>query len=45
MSWLRTLVLMAALVFLALLTPMPWGGLWVLVPVAVATSLLISWRW
>jgi hypothetical protein len=44
-SWLRTLVLMAALVFLALLTPMPWGGLWVLVPIAVATSLLMSWRW
>lgn len=36
---------MAALLVLALTTPMPWGGLWVLVPVAVATSLLMAWRW
>ena len=24
---------------------MPWGGLWLLVPVAVAVSLLLAWRW
>jgi predicted membrane protein DUF2232 len=36
---------MAALLVLALTTPMPWGGLWVLVPVAVAASLLMAWRW
>lgn len=36
---------MAALLIFAWLTPMPWGGLWVLVPVAVAASLLMAWRW
>jgi len=30
---------------LAWQTPMPWGGLWLLVPAAVAISLLIAWRW
>jgi uncharacterized protein YybS (DUF2232 family) len=24
--------------------PLPWGGLWLLVPLAVATALLLSWR-
>ncbi len=36
---------MAALLVFAWQTPMPWGGLWVLVPVAVAASLLMAWRW
>jgi hypothetical protein len=36
---------MAALLVFAWQTPMPWGGLWVLVPVSVATSLLMAWRW
>jgi len=29
----------------ALETPLPWGGLWLMVPVAVAVSLLSAWRW
>ena len=44
-SWWRTLALLGALTLFAWQTPMPWGGLWVLVPVGVAASLLISWRW
>lgn len=36
---------MAVLALLASQTPMPWGGLWVLVPVSVAVSLLTAWRW
>jgi hypothetical protein len=28
-----------------LMTPMPWGSLWLLVPAAVAISLLAAWRW
>ncbi len=36
---------MAALALFAWQTPMPWGRLWVLVPVAVAVSLLVAWRW
>ncbi|MBI3538908.1 MAG: DUF2232 domain-containing protein [Candidatus Eisenbacteria bacterium] len=28
-----------------LMTPMPWGGLWLLVPLAVTASLLAAWRW
>ena len=36
---------MAALLLFAWRTPMPWGGLWVLVPAAVAASLLMAWRW
>jgi hypothetical protein len=39
------LVLVAALGLIAWQTPMPWGGLWVLVPVAVAVSFLSAWRW
>jgi hypothetical protein len=44
-SWIRSLVLVAALGLFAWQTPMPWGGLWVLVPMAVAVSLLSAWRW
>jgi hypothetical protein len=44
-SWLRAIALLAVLLFFAWQTPMPWGGLWVLVPLAVAASLLLSWRW
>jgi len=45
MPWWRTLVLLAALALLAASTPPPWGALWVLVPLAVAIALLLSWRW
>jgi predicted membrane protein DUF2232 len=41
----RTLVLVAALGLFAWQTPMPWGGLWLMVPLAVAVSLLTAWRW
>ena len=44
-SWIRTLALLAGLALFAWQMPMPWGGLWVLVPTAVAASLLIAWRW
>ena len=30
---------------LAWQTPVPWGGLWVMVPAAVAVSFLTAWRW
>ncbi len=43
-SWIRALLLLAALSAFALQTPMPWGGLWLVVPAAVAVSLLVSWR-
>jgi hypothetical protein len=36
---------MAGLAMFAWSMPMPWGALWVLVPVSVATSLLCAWRW
>lgn len=45
MSWFRTFTLLAALVVFAWQTPLPWGSLWVLVPIAVAASLLTTWRW
>jgi hypothetical protein len=41
----RGLLLSAALVACALATPLPWGTLWVLVPLAVAAALLVCWRW
>jgi hypothetical protein len=44
-SWLRTLAVLGALLVFAWQTPMPWAGLWVLVPLGVAISLLMSWRW
>jgi len=42
--WLRTRSLVVALGLLALQTPPPWGALWLVVPVAVAASLLACWR-
>lgn len=36
---------MAGLGIFALSMPMPWGALWVVVPVSVAASLLSAWRW
>jgi hypothetical protein len=41
---LRVLVLVALLALFGAQTPMPWGGLWLLVPVSVAVSLLAGWR-
>jgi hypothetical protein len=43
-SWLRGTLLILALALCAAQTPGPWGGLWLLVPAAVAASLLVSWR-
>lgn len=43
-SWGRTILLVGLLSLLALQMPSPWGGLWILVPAAVAVSLLVGWR-
>lgn len=44
MAWLRSAVLLALLAALAAQTGLPWGWLWLIVPAAVALSLLLSWR-
>lgn len=41
----RTLFLLAALALGAVATPMPWTTLWLAVPLVVAVSLLVCWRW
>ncbi len=41
----RTLLWIAALLLFTLGTPLPWGALWLAVPVAVAAALLLCWRW
>jgi len=41
---LRTIGLLLLLAFGVLVTPMPWGWLWLAVPGAVALSLLLCWR-
>jgi hypothetical protein len=41
----RTLLLLAILGFGAAATPMPWAALWLAVPLVVAISLLVCWRW
>ena len=41
----RTLLLLAILGFGAAATPMPWAALWLGVPLVVAISLLVCWRW
>ncbi len=43
-TWLRSALLVTALLLLALQTPPPWGALWLVVPAAVAASLLSCWR-
>ncbi|TMQ59509.1 MAG: hypothetical protein E6K72_01625, partial [Candidatus Eisenbacteria bacterium] len=43
-SWLRSALLVTGLALLALQTPPPWGALWLVVPAAVAASLLACWR-
>jgi len=43
-SWLRIVLLVAMLSLLGTQTPVPWGRLWLLVPSAVAVSLLAAWR-
>jgi len=37
-------LLLVALLLFALLTPPPWGALWLVVPAAVTASLLACWR-
>lgn len=44
LSWVRAVLLVCVLGLLAYGTPTPWGGLWLLVPAAVAVSLLVAWR-
>jgi len=44
LSWLRAALLIALLGAFAVQMPMPWGGLWLMVPGAVALALLVSWR-
>jgi hypothetical protein len=41
----RTLLVTAVLAACALATPAPWGALWLVVPLSVATALLLCWRW
>jgi hypothetical protein len=43
-SWLRALLLVLMLALFATQTPPPWGGLWLMVPAAAATALLLAWR-
>jgi hypothetical protein len=43
-SGLRAVLLVGSLTLAALATPWPWGALWLAVPLAVATSLLLAWR-
>jgi hypothetical protein len=43
-TWVRPLLLLALLGFLALGTAPPWAWLWLAVPVALAASLLVTWR-
>jgi hypothetical protein len=41
---LRAALLLALLAVFALQTPLPWGGLWLLIPLSTALGLLIAWR-
>ena len=41
----RSLLLLAGLTLCLISTPLPWGSLWLVVPVTVALALLLSWRW
>ncbi len=43
-SWLRSVLLIALLSFGVAQTPLPWGALWLAIPVAVALALLVAWR-
>lgn len=38
------MLIAALLLFAALGTPLPWGALWLIVPVAVAVAMLTAWR-
>jgi hypothetical protein len=42
--WVRTALLILFLLFGALASPWPWALLWLGIPVAVAASLLLAWR-
>jgi hypothetical protein len=41
----RTLLLLLVLGLAALVTPLPWAFLWLLIPAIVAIGLLACWRW
>jgi hypothetical protein len=41
----RAVLLVGSLALSALVTPWPWAALWLAVPVVVATSLLLTWRY
>ncbi len=43
-SWWRTALLVVLLALLSLQAPLPWSSLWLIVPLAVAISLLAGWR-
>ena len=43
-AWLRAALLLALLGAFALQTPLPWGGLWLLIPLITAIGLLVAWR-
>jgi predicted membrane protein DUF2232 len=43
-AWLRGGLIFLALLLFALVTSPPWGALWLVVPLAVAISLLACWR-
>jgi len=45
MPVLRMVLLLVGLALGSLLTPWPWAALWWAVPVVVATSLLLAWRY
>ena len=44
LAWLRAALLLVLLAAVAALCQPPWGWLWLIVPAAVALSLLLSWR-
>ena len=41
----RALALLLVLTVFAISMPLPWGALWLGVPIAVVLALLVSWRW
>ena len=41
----RAILLLGSLALLALVTPWPWAALWLALPIVVAVSLLLAWRY